>query len=97
MISPEEAAAVAMTVEAAIPDPAAMALSVKSLTIDLPLAIALEAVRFHVRVATAWFDLVDTISALNRPAVEEPGRREDEPPVRVEPQSPYAVAATLAA
>ncbi|GBD47816.1 hypothetical protein METY_1029 [Methylopila sp. Yamaguchi] len=87
-----------MTAEAAIPDPALIALSMKSLVLDLPLAIAAEATRFNARIAVAWFDHLSRIAALNGSseprALLEP---DNGPTVNVAPTSPYAVAAKLAA
>jgi hypothetical protein len=93
----EEATAVAATAEAAMPDPALMALSLKSLAMDLPLAIAVEAVRFNVRVAMAWLDHVGRVATLNGSAGASVPQPDNGPPVSVAPPSPYAVAAKLAA
>ncbi|RXF73209.1 hypothetical protein [Hansschlegelia zhihuaiae] len=97
MISPEEAAAAAMTAEAAMPDPALMALSMKSLALDLPLAIAVETIRFNVRIAMAWLDHVGRVAALSPSAASDVSFPDDGPAVRVAPQRPVAVAARLAA
>jgi hypothetical protein len=97
MISLEEAAAVAMTAEAAMPDPVAMALSMKSLTVDLPLAIATEAVRFNVRVATAWLDHIGRVTALSQSGVDDMFDRKEPGICDVAVQPPFAIATRLAA
>lgn len=97
MISPEEAAAAAMTAEAAMPDPAIAALSVKSLVLDLPLAIAVEVVRFNVRVAMAWLDHVAIVAALNHPTDSVPPLEPHAPPLRVAAPLPGDAAVKIAA
>ncbi|WP_155931690.1 hypothetical protein [Methylopila sp. 73B] len=70
----------------------------KSLVLDLPLAIGAETMRFNVRLAIAWLDHIGRVAALNGPPDAGPLMKpNDGPPVSVAPTSPYAVAAKLAA
>jgi len=89
----EEALATYMTAQGAVPDPLAMALCAKSMLVDLPLALALETVRFNVRAGTCWLDHAGRMAELTRPD----GLRDSEPPARIAPATPRVVASRAAA
>jgi hypothetical protein len=89
----EEALAVYMTAQGAVPDPLNMALCAKAMLVDLPLALALETVRFNVRAADCWLDHSARVVELTRP---EP-TASAEPPVKIAPAPPRVVARHAAA
>jgi hypothetical protein len=49
-----------------IPDPAAMALSMKATAFDLPVVVALESIRFGVRLGLDCLDQFDRIAVFSR-------------------------------
>ncbi|HVI27418.1 hypothetical protein [Hansschlegelia sp.] len=89
----EEALATYMTAQGAVPDPLAMALCAKSMLVDLPLALALETVRFNVRAGTCWFEHVGRMAELTRPE----SLLASEPPARIASAAPRVVASRAAA
>lgn len=71
MTSSQDTAADVMATEGVTPNPVVLAIAAKSLALDLPITLALEAMRWNVRVGEIWLSHLARVAALGRPALLE--------------------------